>query len=52
MKSDRQTFVRYELKLKKANDLNITIECDVLYNYLVEHTFAEIIRKFVGTISE
>jgi len=37
---------------KRANDLNITIECDVLYNYLVEGTFAETIRKFVGTLSE
>jgi hypothetical protein len=52
--ADRQTdFCEVGAEIEeRANDLNITIECDILYNHLAEYTFAKIIRKFVGTLSE
>jgi hypothetical protein len=50
---DRQIFYEVGTEIKeRANKLNITIEYDIFYNGLVENTFAKIIRKFVGTISE
>jgi hypothetical protein len=50
MKTDR-LFCEVGTEIEeRANDLNITIECDILYNYLAEHTFAKIIRKVVGTL--
>jgi len=51
---DRQTdFCEVGTEIEeRPNVLNITIEYDILYNHLEEHTFAKIIRKFVGTLSE
>jgi len=50
---DRHLFCEVGTEIEgRVNDLNITIERDILYNYLAECTFAKIIRKFIGTLSE
>jgi hypothetical protein len=52
MKTDR-LFCEVGTEIEeRISDLNITIECDILYNYFAEHTLTKIIRKFAGTLSE